>query len=307
MSEAVQLKRKTITGAGDGPHLLITGGVHGNEFEPMAAVRRLMRLIDPTELLGRVTLVPVVNEPAFERGERTADDGLDLARTCPGRPDGSITERVAHALSELIRAADYYIDLHTGGTVFRLIPLVGYCLHRNPEVLETQRRMARAFNLPIIWGTTPELDGRSLSVARDAKVPAIYAEWGGGGMCDPLGVSAYVDGCLDVLAELNMLDQPQRERQVEYFVEDHRPSSGHLQICNPSPLDGFYDPLVQLGDQVEAGEEIGQVSDCLGDTVQKVYTRQSGIVICLHTFRRVKKGDALAVVLEVDRPTGAPR
>src|SRR5438132_13017751 len=107
MSEAVQLKLKTIVGRGDGPHLLITGGVHGAEFEPMAAVRRLARQIDPSELRGRVTLVPVVNEPAFERGQRTADDGLDLARTCPGRPDGSVTERVAHALSELIRAADY--------------------------------------------------------------------------------------------------------------------------------------------------------------------------------------------------------
>src|SRR6185436_13956593 len=114
----MQLSARHIIGNHPGPHLLITGGVHGNEFEPMAAARRLIRLIDPSELRGRVTLVPVVNESAFERGERTADDGLDLARTCPGRADGSITERIAHALSELIRTADYYTDLHSGGTEF---------------------------------------------------------------------------------------------------------------------------------------------------------------------------------------------
>ena len=73
--------------------------------------------------------MPIVNEPAFLRGERTAEDQLDLARVCPGNPDGSITEQIAHQLSELIREADYYIDLHTGGTTLRVLPLVGYVLH----------------------------------------------------------------------------------------------------------------------------------------------------------------------------------
>ena len=69
-----------------GPHLLITGGVHGDEFEPMAAIRRLIGPLRAGRIRGRVTLVPVVNEPAFRRGQRTAEDGLDLARTLPGRP-----------------------------------------------------------------------------------------------------------------------------------------------------------------------------------------------------------------------------
>src|SRR4249919_1006263 len=106
MTEAVQLKSKTIIGRGEGPHLLITGGVHGDEFEPMAAIRRLTRELNPAKIRGRVTLVPVVNEPAYLRGHRTTEDSLDLARVCPGKPDGSITERVAHELADLIRSAD---------------------------------------------------------------------------------------------------------------------------------------------------------------------------------------------------------
>ena len=100
-----------------GPSLLVTGGVHGDEFEPIFAIRRLIRFFSSEEPLthGRLTLVPVVNEAAFLRGHRcAAADGLDLARTCPGRRDGSPTEQVAAELSELIRASDYYIDLHTG-------------------------------------------------------------------------------------------------------------------------------------------------------------------------------------------------
>ena len=127
MSDAVALKVKIITGARDGPDLLVIGGVHGDEFESMAAIRRLIAAVDPLQLRGRLICIPVVNEPAYWRGQRTAEDELDLAR---------------------------------------------------------------ALNMPIIWGTYPHLDGRTLSVARDAKVPAIYAEWMGGGVCDPAGVDA---------------------------------------------------------------------------------------------------------------------
>src|SRR6187401_3584703 len=112
-NEPLRLKSLSFPGAHPGPHLLITGGVHGDEFEPMAAIRRLASAPELSDLRGRLTLVPVVNESAFNRGSRVADDGLDLARTCPGRPQGCITEQTAHALSELIRSADYYIALHT--------------------------------------------------------------------------------------------------------------------------------------------------------------------------------------------------
>ena len=205
----MELKCKEIvSGSRPGPRLLITGGVHGDEFEPMEAIRRLAREIPAENLQGSVTLVPVVNEPAFRLGHRMAEDGRDLARTCPGRIDGTVTEQIAAALSELIRAADYYIDLHTGGTRLVVSPLVGYMLHRDPAVLAAQRRMARAFGLSIIWGTDPNLDGRSLSVARDAGVPAIYAEYLGGGGCTPEGIAAYVRGCQNVLVALDMLDGP---------------------------------------------------------------------------------------------------
>ena len=156
----MELKTFDIHGHQPGRKLLITAGVHGDEFEPMAAVRRLMTEIDPQHLRGKLTLVPVVNESAFRLGRRTGEDGKDLARTCPGREDGSLTEQVAFALSQLIRSADYYIDLHTGGTAYTVLPLSGYTLHADPKVLAVQRRMAQVFGLDVVWGTDPNLDGR---------------------------------------------------------------------------------------------------------------------------------------------------
>jgi predicted deacylase len=299
MTTSPQLAVHEIKGRSPGSRLLITGGVHGDEFEPMAAVRRLMSAIDAEQLHGDVTLIPVVNEPAFRRGQRTAEDGLDLARVCPGRADGSITEQIAHELSRYIRAADLYIDLHTGGTRLCVLPLCGYSLHKNAVVLDRQRCMARAFGLSLIWGTDPNLDGRSLSVARDANVPAIYAEYLGGGRFDSTGVEAYVRGCLNVMAECGLLPgSPWSPGLPPLIVEDDRPGSGHIQVNHPAPCGGFFEAAVTLGQQVRPGDVLGRVVDPLEKRVETICARYAGMVIVLHTFARVDDGVSVAVILE---------
>lgn len=294
----MKLQTREIIGQQIGSHLLITAGVHGDEFEPMAAVRRLMTEIDSQVLRGKVTLVPCVNESAFRLGRRTGEDGKDLARTCPGREDGSLTEQVAFALSQLIRSADYYIDLHTGGTGLMVLPLSGYTLHPDPRVLAEQRRMAQAFGLDVVWGTDPTLHGRSLSVARDAHVPAIYCEYLGGGRCESAGVEAYVRGCRNVMIELGMLDGSLDISKPPQIVEDHRPGAGHMQINHPSPCDGYFEPAVTLGQSVHEGDLLGTVCDVLGQRVERIESRYTGRVIVLQTFPTVSAGESVAVVME---------
>lgn len=291
--------REQFFGPQPGPHLLITGGVHGDEFEPMAAIRRLIRHFQEQPLrAGELTLIPVVNEPAFQRGSRVGNDGLDLARSCPGRADGSPTEQIAHALSEQIRAADFYIDLHTGGTRMTVLPLTGYTLHPSAPVLNTQRRMARAFGLPIIWGTDPTLEGRSLSVARDAGIPAIYAEYLGGGGCDPAGVDACFTGCLRVIAELGLIaDGPAAPTESPRIVEDARRGSGHMQTNHPAPCAGFLELSVKLGDAVAAGEPLGTITDPIGRQIVPLHAAYAGIVLVLHTFSYIDTGTSAVVIL----------
>ncbi len=293
------LASKVLGQPDGGPRLLITGGVHGDEFEPMAAVRALARHVAQIPIRGQLTLVPVVNEAAFRRKHRCAGDGLDLARTCPGRPDGSITERTAYALSALIQKSDFYIDLHTGGTELAVWPMSGYMMHEDVDVLDQQRRMARAFNLPLVWGTDARLNGRSLSVARDAKVPAIYAEYLGQATCHADGVQAYIDGCLNVMASLNMIDRTLPASRVVHTIEDTRENAGYMQIQNPSPVEGFFEPLVQLGAEVQPGQTLGIVWDILGEDPRTVSVTQRGIVLTLHTFSRVDQGETLAVIAEM--------
>ena len=293
------IKSHVITGATPGPHLLITGGTHGDEFEPMAAIRQLMSLITPRQLRGKLTLVPVLNEPAYHRSHRTADDGLDLARTFPGKADGSITQRIAHAATPLIASADLYMDLHTGGTGLSVMPLSGYAAVPDQRILNIQRRMAHAFNLPIVWGADPTLNGRTLSAARDAGVPGIYCEYLGSATCSPDGVDAYVQGCLNVMAEFDMIHHTRPPNRVKHFIEDTRPNAGHLQICHPAPIDGYFEPHFKLGDRVRKGEVVGTITDVLGTEKHNILAEHTGMVIVLHTYPRVAKNTGVLVVLEM--------
>jgi predicted deacylase len=302
--EPTTLATRSLAGERDGPHLLITAGVHGDECEPMEAVRQLYhRFLGVNKLQrGRITLVPIVNEPAFRLRQRTAEDSLDLARTCPGRDDGSPTERIAAALSRLIPSADYYIDLHTGGALFDISPLAGYVLHADQTVLDRQREMAQAFSLPIIWGTNPRLEGRSLSVARDAGVPAIYAEYGGGGGWNTGAIAAYVAGCLNVAGRLNLIDHAADAALVQYVVEDNREQSGHLQIQHPAPADGVFEPKVSLGQVVRRGQPLGVVADIWGERPLEVPAAEDGIVLFLRVPPAVAAGDSLGGILPISQP-----
>ena len=303
MGVPVELKSQHFAGGQPGPHLLITAGVHGDEHVPMQAVRDLIqRFRDDTALRqsvkGSLTLIPVVNESAFARGHRCGADDLDLARTCPGAAGGTVTEQTAFALSSLIESADFYIDLHSGGTELSVFPLAGYVLHAEEKVLETQRAMARGFNLPFVWGTSAELDGRSLSVARDAGVPAIYVEYLGGISPCPEGRARCVEGCLNVMGSLGILDRDPPTCAVEETIEDARPQSGHMQICNPAPITGFFEASVKLGDPVAVDDVLGIVSSISGDETREVLTGQTGRVIVLREYPRVNAGESIGVIAE---------
>ncbi|WP_223712498.1 succinylglutamate desuccinylase/aspartoacylase family protein [Niabella beijingensis] len=285
-----------------GPHILIVAGVHGDEYEPMIAVMELRKLLEGSLSRGRVTLITIANVSAYQAGKRTGIDSLDLARTCPGNQDGSETEAAAFVLSGSIRECDYLIDMHTGGALFELFPLCGYMLHRNEEILETQRLMAAAFNLPLIWGTDAQPDGRTLSVARDEGIPAIYVEYGGGNNVDRSIIDACVKGCLGVLAHLNVLKEgvfKRGDREVLYRVEDDQPDSGFLQGKMRCAFDGIFIPGVKVGAMVEEGQEWGVVFDPVEQAVHPVFADASGLVLFIRKEPRVNKGASLGGILKI--------
>jgi predicted deacylase len=280
--------------------------VHGDEHEPIIAANNLIRIVSPLLKNGKVTIVPIVNSTAVANGARCGSDGLDLARVCPGNSQGSVTEKDAAEISALIIQSDYLIDLHTGGKLFDIYPLAGYMLHPDNNVLEQQRAMARAFGLPIIWGTDHEPNGRTLSVARDHNIPAIYVEYGGGISARNEIIVSYTNGCLGVLAHLGMVEANQStEFALEYVVEDPTPQQGHLQAKMPSPAKGIFVPAVKLGQMILKGEHWGNIVDLETGSLTKVFADLSGMVLFLRVDAQVNTGESLGGILPINTKTNA--
>src|SRR5262249_10170376 len=149
----VALAVLVVRGSAPGKTLLATAGVHGDEFEGMAALRRLYEGLDPRGRGGAVGWGAGADARGAGARPRAARRARrDLARAFPGDRNGTVTEQLAHPLTHrLIRHADFYCDLHSAGQYYAMPPLVGYQLRPEP-LLTAQRQAARAFGLPVVWG-----------------------------------------------------------------------------------------------------------------------------------------------------------
>lgn len=288
-----------ITATQRGPAVLISAGVHGDEYEPMVAAAELAATLPEMLTHGQVTIVKVVNPDAYGHGTRQGSDGLDLARICPGDLGGSVSEAYAARISSMIKQADYYVDMHTGGLTYEIHPLAGYMLHPNEAVLDVQRQMARCFDVPVIWGTDCRPQGRTLSVARDANVPAVYLEFGGGAGFRREVVDTYVAGVINMLRFLGMITGEAIKSSESYWLEDHRPDSGYLQGKMPSPAEGILMTQVALGEMVSAGQCFGRIFDPVSGVSHSVYAELGGMVFLKRAIAKVQSGDALGGILPI--------
>jgi predicted deacylase len=108
------------------------------------------------------------------------------------------------------------------------------------------------------------------------------------------------------MGSLGMIDHEQPPSKVCHVVEDPREHSGHMQICHRSPMTGYFQPTIQLGDPITAGKPLGIVCDLVGERRETVLAEQTGLVIVLKTFPRVLEDEALAVILETDLELDSP-
>src|SRR5688572_29006659 len=112
-----QIPITVIRGRQAGPTLALIAGTHGSEVAPTVALQRLRAEVDANELRGTLLLVHVANMPSFlgRTIYYSPIDGKNLNRVYPGKANGSVSERIAHAITtEIIERADYLVDMHAG-------------------------------------------------------------------------------------------------------------------------------------------------------------------------------------------------
>ncbi|MEZ4734354.1 MAG: M14 family metallopeptidase [Caldilineaceae bacterium] len=289
----------SVTGPTAGPTLVVTAAVHGDEYEGVEAIPQVFQQVAPAQLRGKLVMAPVCNVPAYEAATRSSPlDGLNLARVFPGDAAGTVTQRIAHWMREkLLRHADFYIDLHSGGVAYNIPTLIGY-VHDAGELGQRSQAGARAFGAPVLWGhPLPVAPGRTVSAATDLGVPWLYTEAPGGGYARPEDVACFAQGVINVMCWLEMLDGVPQPRPMTH----HLFGDGNLDQVIDATAAGFFRAEVNLLAPVSAGQRLGVVRDLFGQVVQEVIADQDGVVIMLRRFHRVHVGDGLAQITNVMR------
>ncbi|TLX57785.1 N-alpha-acetyl diaminobutyric acid deacetylase DoeB [Stutzerimonas nosocomialis] len=288
----------TVVKNGAGPTALFTGGNHGDEYEGPLALTKLARELDFDQLQGRVIIVPFMNLPAVQAGTRTSPiDRGNLNRSFPGRPDGSVTEKIADYFQRtLLPMADLVLDIHSGGRTLDFLPFAA--CHLLPDKAQQARCEAgmRAFGAPYCMQML-ELDAVGMydSAAEQQGKVFVTTELGGGGSSTARSLAIAERGVRNLLIHFGLLaGELQASDSVKLDMPDGdcfvtSEDAGLLEMCR------------DLGDTVAAGDVIARVHSLsrTGVPPTEYRARRGGLLAARHFPGRVQVGDTLAVVAEV--------
>ena len=288
----VRLPLLIVHGRRPGKTILVLGGVHGDEHEGPQGVREVFDYLKPQHLVGKFVGVPIANPSAHDLNERTSPiDNLDLARTFPGQSDGTITRRIAFQITKIIRKSDFLLDLHSSGADLDAPTLCGY-IATDGEVGQITKKAAEIFGAPVVWEHPPGAPpGRTLSVAAEEDIPALYTESSGGGWLTKETVACYKAGVLNVMKYLEMLPGIKTKPNK---VKHHIFGGGDLDRDSAvASTSGFLLGFAETLDSVKKGEMLGKIIDSFGDTLQEVKALSDGYVVFRRANPIVKSGDSL--------------
>lgn len=281
---------------GDGPRVLVMAGNHGDEYEGQIACAKLLRALAAAVVRGRVIFLTSANFPAAMAGLRTSpiDDG-NLNRSFPGDPDGTPTEQIAWYIETvLLPQCDFLIDLHSGGSSLMYVPS-GLCRRfADPARMEQSLALLRAFAAPASYvASSPQGDDRTSAAAADRQgVIHLGTELAGGGTLTIAALHAAVEGVKRVLRQVGAL--------ADTVAIEAAPPTRLLQVGGAdyyvyAPDSGLFEPLVELGTEVAAGQPAGYIhpSDTPWREPSLAVFRRDGYVLCKRMPCRTERGDCL--------------
>ncbi len=214
-SEAA-LRFVELVGEEAGPLVGITCAVHGNENSGPQTALELFRRLQSMRVKGRILMLPVANVPGFVANKRfTPLDDQNLNREFPGNPNGTYTQQLAAAMSkEMLNVIDVHFDLHSGGDL---------CAVDYAAQFPGDQGLSRLFGSKVVYkpvagkqGTN--FKGMTFSVTCETRgIPTVGIELGGGTVDQKPYVDRYVEGVMNMLRALGVVEgevTPVREDQI---------------------------------------------------------------------------------------------
>ncbi|WP_209330516.1 succinylglutamate desuccinylase/aspartoacylase family protein [Lunatimonas salinarum] len=269
----------------DGPVVLISGGLHGDEINGVVTVKRMLEENLFRLSRGSLIFIPLVNVYGFLSNSRTFPDGRDLNRSFPGSNKGSLASQIAHILTEeIIPMIDFGIDFHTGGRMLSNFPQVRVDF-KDTKGLE----LAKAFGAPFILNS-PHIDRSFRKEAFKMGKHILVFEGGESMRLDNQSVEEGIQCTRRLLRYLEM-------------IEKDGPVAASMMLQESSWLrarvSGIFMPTVSIGDQVKKGQILAKISDPYGQVKVPVKSMANGFVIGLNNQPVINAGDAL---VHIGRP-----
>lgn len=287
-----------VAGTEPGPVVSVVAGIHGAEASSIEAARRLSIRLDGRLQRGTVMIMAVANLASFFARSLYVNplDQMNLNRTFPGRPDGTATERLAHALVQgLVAPADVVFDLHGGDIVEALDPFM--LAEDLPGRGMDPRALAMADRFGLDQLIAGHVGGSLVAVATEMGKASLLAECGQQGVVSELAATRLAQGVENVLAALAML--PAAPAHVGHPV--FRPAWTWMS----SEHTGFWipDPAVVVGRELAQGARIGQICTLSLDMPGiDIVSPHPGRIVFLVTALSTTPGTPLCAVARAAEP-----
>ncbi len=280
-----------LHGSQAGPVLLLTAGIHGDEFPAVLALQRLREEVDAKQLKGTLILVHLANLPGFH-SRRVAlhpADNKNLNREFPGDKNGTPTEKLAEFFTrEFISRIDFLVDMHSGSWNQELLPHLYSPFVGNKELDDLTFEFAKAIGMQhiVMYGERPRDPANSISYPNTAMTrgkPGLTTEIGHLGQRDEESVEDTLTLSRNALYFLEMLPGKPTPHPNPVIYDKLKYVA--------SPADGLFTPRVEIGSVVEEGTIVGDVRDYFGNIVAKLTSPVSGIVMMINYTPPVKAGE----------------
>jgi predicted deacylase len=296
---AVRIPVSVVHGARPGPVLALVAGTHGVEYTSVVALPRVLKRLDPARMTGSVILVHMANPPGFF-GRRVyyGPDGLNQNRVYPGQADGTVSQRIAYAITKsVIDPATHLIDMHCGDGNESLRPYAYWDLTGNDALDRQTREMALAFGLDhiVVGRDMPKDAAKSVYTTNTALTrgkPAITVESGGMGLTDEASVAAQEAGALSVVRQLGIQADAPSVKVAKAVWYDR------TEVLR-SPADGVWYPAVEKTQAVAQGALVGTLRDPFGATLAEIRAPFAGEMLYVVATPPVSKGEPLGFVAQV--------
>src|SRR2546427_4357268 len=296
---ATRIPITIVRGAQSGPTLALIAGTHGSEVAPIVALQRVRAIVDPAVLRGTVLIVHVANMPSFlgRTIYYSPIDGKNLNRVYPGKADGTVSERIAYAItSQIIERADYLVDIHCGDGNESLRPYSYWSpLGLNARADSIARDMALAWGSDhIVVDTMRPRDVRaSVYTQNTAQLPgkpSIPTETGYLGIPAEDMVQRNVDGVFRLLRYFHMVPGDVELVRQPLFFE-------RTEVLR-SPATGVWHARVERGQSGQKGSVIGVRTDFFGNSQAEIRAPFGGIVVCVVARPALSQGEPMGMVGE---------